>query len=357
MEQVGFDESGNTGEDLLNKQQPVYVLASVHVSDEDAASLLGTRSQELHFVREKNSQEGRRTLLNILSADVLSPDNVKVYVVHKRYMITAKLVDVLLEPVFHEDGIDLYIDGAAVAMANLLHAVWPAFSAEGFARLQESFVRALRQRTPEAAEEFYDSVEYLAHRTKCEPDFAFLALALSKSHFAEELAGLHSGKLSPELDPALTSLHALTHYWSRAIGEFEVVHDESKHVITWEQMLRKWWKPKDNPLELRTWHGEVLRFPLNVADLTFARSHESPLVQLADVVAGAVCAVANSLIGSTSNTRFAEELERLGVLQWVVQCIWPSLDIAPGALGVRPGASPSVADQMARWLARGEKEE
>jgi hypothetical protein len=65
MEQVGFDESGNTGEDLLNAQQPVFVLASVHVSEEDASSLLGLRTRELHFTREKNSQKGRQKILEI----------------------------------------------------------------------------------------------------------------------------------------------------------------------------------------------------------------------------------------------------------------------------------------------------
>jgi hypothetical protein len=349
MKLVGFDESGNTGEDLLNEQQPVYVLASVQVAEDDASSLLNPETRELHLSRAKRSGAGRRSILEILSSDLLSDDNVKVYVVHKSYMITGKLVDVLLEPVIREDGIDLYVDGSNVAITNLLHAVWPAFSPSGFEGLQASFVKMLRQHNKESMKDFFESVEVLGRATNHEPEFAFKALELSKGYAADEIEGLQNGTLSPELDPALTCLNALIQDWGGELGPFGVVHDESRHLTSWETMLRQWWRDT-TPIEVRTWRGETLRYPANVAGLTFVNSQDSPLVQLADVVAGAVSSVVMSNLGPVMDERFTESLKDAGVLRWIVQTLWPSLDISPTDLGVQSGATPFLADALAHWL-------
>src|SRR6267142_2013884 len=55
---VAFDEAGNTGQNLLDPSQPIFVLSSVSLSDSDAAAIrdLVGRSGELHF---KKLRKGR----------------------------------------------------------------------------------------------------------------------------------------------------------------------------------------------------------------------------------------------------------------------------------------------------------
>ncbi len=53
---IAFDESGNTGSDLLDKEQPVFVLASVKLTAGQAKelkSIFKTNSSELKFNRLK----------------------------------------------------------------------------------------------------------------------------------------------------------------------------------------------------------------------------------------------------------------------------------------------------------------
>ena len=65
---VAFDESGNSGANLLDSEQPVFVLASVHISDDEAANLIDTKSDEVKFSKLRRSATGKRKILKILVA-------------------------------------------------------------------------------------------------------------------------------------------------------------------------------------------------------------------------------------------------------------------------------------------------
>jgi|SRR6266852_5378374 len=119
MHEIALDEAGNTGADLLNSEQPVFVLASVSLSREKADTILeGIRTgqtRELKFARLKKSESGRRRIIRFLAAPELNTSNVITTFIHKRFMIVTKIVDLLVESLAHEDGLDLYKDGATIA--------------------------------------------------------------------------------------------------------------------------------------------------------------------------------------------------------------------------------------------------
>lgn len=56
---IYFDESGNTGSNLLDPNQPVFSLASCSFSDNDARNLIGLLNSAHHW----------RLILKILSAE------------------------------------------------------------------------------------------------------------------------------------------------------------------------------------------------------------------------------------------------------------------------------------------------
>lgn len=68
--QVCFDESGNTGQDLLSSDQPVYVLASVAVAPDIAFELVRSAAarSEFHFKQARRSSAGREQIVRLLSA-------------------------------------------------------------------------------------------------------------------------------------------------------------------------------------------------------------------------------------------------------------------------------------------------
>jgi len=67
---VAFDETGNTGDNLLDPDQPVFVLASVQLPDEDTVRVLGDPAGEIKFAKLKRSRVGERRILSILNSSL-----------------------------------------------------------------------------------------------------------------------------------------------------------------------------------------------------------------------------------------------------------------------------------------------
>ena len=108
---VYFDESGNTGQDLLNRDQPVFALASVHFEPETQAELAaifaGTRATELKYSALKRNSRGQQMVLEFLRHSAVTAASVKVALIDKRFMLYAKLVDVVHERLAHAQGLNL----------------------------------------------------------------------------------------------------------------------------------------------------------------------------------------------------------------------------------------------------------
>jgi hypothetical protein len=159
-----FDESGFTGVDLMNRSQPVFVLATHDLSQEECLAL-----RDKHFSRVKASElkhdtlgkrpnQQQMVLAFLEDLGKSHPGRVWVGVVHKRYALLGKIVDHLVHSAMEEDGLDLYERGGNIALTNLLYAALPAFMGdEGrfLDRMLESFQRMMRERTREAYDAFF----------------------------------------------------------------------------------------------------------------------------------------------------------------------------------------------------------
>ncbi len=142
---VSMDESGNTGQNLLDPDQPVFALASISLTDEEARQIVGQSAEELHFAKMRKSRVGRQRVLDVLGA--LDPERAKVVPIHKRFMVTAKIVDQLVEPQARAVGHDGIADGSMLALANLWHLTSGTFCGEDkFERLLRAFVDCVRLR-------------------------------------------------------------------------------------------------------------------------------------------------------------------------------------------------------------------
>ena len=65
METIYFDEAGNTGQDLLNKEQNAFVLASVHFNEKELRVFqeIFKSHNEIHF--KKLKEKRRRPIEDI----------------------------------------------------------------------------------------------------------------------------------------------------------------------------------------------------------------------------------------------------------------------------------------------------
>ena len=56
----------------------------------------------------------------------IEPQNVRVSLYHKKFMVLTKIIDLGVETMAREDGINLYDRGANIGLSNMWHMVFPA---------------------------------------------------------------------------------------------------------------------------------------------------------------------------------------------------------------------------------------
>ena len=149
METVAFDESGNTGADLLNDQQAVFVLASSNLTQLEADRLLkivhAHQTKEAKFTALKKSNSGKKRIIEFVKQSIPYQKRIKITFYHKRYMVITKIVDIIIETMLKADGIDLYKDGANIAMSNMHYYCMDSFCGKERAdEMYKSFVKMVR---------------------------------------------------------------------------------------------------------------------------------------------------------------------------------------------------------------------
>lgn len=347
---VSFDESGNSGGNLLDAAQPVYVVAATHLSDAEAADLLRLHgldhANEAHFKNLRRRPAGQRRVLALLES--LSPGAAGVSVTHKPFMVVAKIVDDLVEAAMHEDGFNLYEGGGHIALANLFHFTLPVFHPAEFGALLKRFVALARNPTHDHIEQFFASCRRIRQATDHDGTASIFRRL-------ESLRGDVVSLLSKEypLDPCLTAFVALTSSYERdesgAARVFEVNYDDTPVMKAQQKLLAKYCDQSRGPAVIGA--GErSYRLPLPVDPLRFVQSEEHPAVQVADLVASSVAYWIRAIGEGFQGTEFHDELRRL-THGFVVHAVWPDAD----AIGRRDESFVGVdpPSDAARWLFHG----
>ena len=219
MHEVAFDESGNTGADLLNQQQPVFALASTCLSREQASLILERLStpqtREIKFSRLRRTEAGRRRIIEFLSCSSLDPANIITTLFHKRYMIVTKVVDLLVENLAYADGIDLYRNGVNIAMSNYFYFCMPTFCGDGrTTTFLRRFVEMLRFRTSRNMRRFYVAVRAMyKHSTDREFAASLSPVLVSETMIDSILANNDKNSL----DPAIPAFVEHCSLWGTAL--------------------------------------------------------------------------------------------------------------------------------------------
>jgi hypothetical protein len=336
---VVMDEAGNTGENLLDATQPVYALAAFRIRSEASVlavrgALARTRMPELKFARLKTSNPGRRSVLTLLSEVELTPDDAAVMVVHKPWMLGAKLVDELIEPRMLAKGLQMawYATGAAKNMADSLCSLAPRALGEQYSELAAAFQRLLRDYSSENAEAFLTALRRA--RIVCTDERVSELLSVmidTESEIEAEFGGREDA-----LDPALTALFWQGGHWSLALGEpFEVIHDDSNTVRRWSEEFRiirreaERTHPDGEPPPRILSAGEIqIPLPDQMQSITFEQSDRDERLQLADVLAGSAAHLYAAASGARPVDQFARDLERAGIGELILGQVGPGADPA-----------------------------
>jgi len=287
MIKLYYDESGNTGLDLLNKEQPVFCLASTSISDEIATELITplirSGQREAKYSKLKSSRKGQIDLVNFFRSPYLSVKNSKFTVTDKKYYLITHIVDKLIEPSLHESGIDLYKNDAHVGLTNIWYYTGETIFPGYWNKIQKAFVHAIRLRNRDAFNKFDQLLAEAARYTPVDSrDFA-AGLLLARGRL-DNFIGIYQD--AEVFDPALDLFISLTHKWMEQSPSMHyVTHDQSKPLRRRENFLRMLMTPVSP--RIIGYGDRQVELPLRISDLYFGNSLNHPQLQVADIIAGA----------------------------------------------------------------------
>ena len=331
---VFLDESSYTGPDLVNREQPVFVLASTILSPNEAARVLDAHigvsaSSEAKHSKLSKSRRGRSQVVEVIRALTGPPRRISFYAVHKEYVLLALMIDFWLEPMMHEDGLNFYERGTNIGFVNVTYiCLGAALGAEGRRELLRRFQVMTRDRTAFSWDSFWQSLT-LATREHELVDKALGTLLVAERRLGRRhLWGLPSDLL----DLGDYGLLDTVGFWRRQVPDtdFVFVHDRSSMIernhATWEAIF-----DPDNPATVVGQDRRTISFPLPVRGLRLEDSRMLAPLQVADLVAGAAFAVFSARARNVQD-EYADSLIEAGLLGGVNGGVWPSDAITPEEL-------------------------
>jgi Protein of unknown function (DUF3800) len=285
---ISFDESGFTGPDLLNEDQPYFVYASHDLSQQEASEFLenlkadfGLQGGELKATRLK-----RRRDWELLSNRIceISDRRSRVVTSEKRAALAGKFYEYFFEPVLAENNFAFYRVDFHRYMVNAILSLMRDSGAEysGLSAQMQAFMRSFE---PDDAPDIFGANGQ--HPIEMERIQKFcLGYA---DRIAAETEHLRPGNDETgkwALDLTSTSLFSLLfHWWGHRHARIRVLCDVSKPLLPMADYFNAWVGQDQSVQVTNGRRSAELRGNL-VAPIEFGSSVEHPTIQLADLLAG-----------------------------------------------------------------------
>lgn len=342
---IYIDECGYTGDDLFDATQPVFAVATHALPDDECSryvkSFFGSvKASELKHATLQRRATHQAAIIAFLKHVAQSPGLFKCTLAHKRFALTMKVVDFVVEPVAHRQGIDLYRNGFLRNHANLLFHVLQCEGSGTLVELLRRFQDLIRRRRPEDLVRFRQFVNAQALIDVIDEALSTLRGSLAQLEWSDITS------LPPRsLDLSFTMTLECLYGWRNAgASELIVTHDRSTNMLShrreWEAILSP-----NAPPALVGCGDSAVRFPIGVSNTTFVDSNASVGIQLADVMAGALCRWGRWLLGGRcADDHYGQLLG--GVIDdapeaVIVRTLWPSDEIT------RTDTPDNVGDSLA----------
>jgi len=293
------DESGFTGQDLLNADQRYFSYGSVLIDPAEADEIVAQVKTDFPLGKELKGSQMLSNSPGRKAAELIFEkvgERSRVVVADKRFALAGKLYEYIFDPVV-KGNCALYNVGFHLCLTNLLYSQFTSRNLSAV-ELLKSFQNAVR------TQDFSGLAESAEHGAKGK-EGSKLAENLGK--FCFEQQNLIGEEFAPSgnevvdkwgLELSSTCLTGLLRYWAELGTEIHLVLDESKPLMAWAEATKDIFPVQPGPqeearyLEMR---GEQHRVNFVLAEpVRFASSRVTPGLQLADVMAAFV---SNLLVG------------------------------------------------------------
>lgn len=345
---IYFDEAGNSGGNLLDKDQPVFTLVSHNYTEAEAKIILApilklSNAKELHFSQLKKYNKFRNAILESLNHELIAKDRLYNYMAHKKFMISVQMVDQLVEPVLYENGEDIYQYGLNISTANILHIMGTvAWKKELYDHMCIRFVKWMRSAEFEDIVKFYESVRALYHSLKHKKDKKLVELLMAS---IEHILMINSHLDKYTLDATLSCFNAHCHFWAGIYNKpFDITFDNSKQIEYWRDMID--FLTHSLPEAEVGYGSRKHKYPLLINSLVTKESKESLPLQLADLLASSMNYAATCNVKKTED-EFAQKILTSKLLDLPGNSMWPDTAMTPEELNMTDPVGINALDFIA----------
>ena len=292
---VYFDESGFTGNRLLDSKQPIFSYAAVVIQDEEAKALVAhiikkyqIQNGEIKGGKLVKKIKGRRALDEILNS---LHGKMKVSVSNKKYALAGKFFEYIFEPSLARISSIFYGINFHKFVSTMLYIDFLRSGAQA-EEIFEAFEALMRTGN-------FDSSKALFHTSFADESSKTLEYILTfsannQSAVIEELNGYigeGSGKWS--LDLTNTSLYTLLSDWGQSYKTLTAYCDKSKPLETDQELLNTMIGRTDKVFS--SFGDKELPITFNLTEpINLVDSKDFAGVQLAEAVAAAFSYACNS---------------------------------------------------------------
>lgn len=295
---IYFDEAGNTGQNLLDENQPLYVLVSHNFSIEEAESILSpleTNSSEVHFKNLKKYPKYQKPIWEILNNPLIKYNRIKIAYYNKKYALCAHLVDQLVETTFYNLGLEYYESGLNIMYAQSLYLQAHLFESKAeYIELLGRFQKMIRKKDSESIISFYSKANEIFDNIEKESEKKFFFPILkSKDYIDHILASIN--KFS--IDLALPSLTILSDVWYKNENvSIKIIHDDSKQVQFWKDFIIFMSKHISEKKVDVGFDDRKMTFPLQIDSIEMVDSKNHVQIQLSDLIASSFAYYAKNML-------------------------------------------------------------
>lgn len=319
-----FDEAGYTGPDLTNKSQPFFTLASIRMSDEEIVNLKDDihykeGAREFHFSKMYSNYKGREMLNRIFNHPLMDTSHVLLSFAYKRFCIYANIVNMLIEPLYYNNGRNIYEGAENLILANCLYSFAALHSNKDLiSKYESNFIQMVRTPSVSTIDDFYRTTDKLRYDKNTNEDFYDMLTVIPPTiKYINEV--LSNQKFYIDLTIPLFSVSVQEWYKKTKVKD-DVLFDSSEPFSTNKEFLENLRDMKVPETEVGYGKNKHV-YPLPVGNLGIAKSHEKFGLQLADIYASAL----NFILSPRRDKfeKYKEEIRKITIFHDV------KLNIAP----------------------------
>ena len=301
------DESGFTGTNLLDEDQPSFSYVSNNFSKEEALELLaifdtGQTKSEVKFSKIKKLKDVALRYEKFFTSEILTNDRIVISLYNKEFYLITKFVDTIIEPILYRQGYDLYKDRMNLKTSLFLYFVLQKQRKDKIDFLN-SFNNLIRYQNVENLEEFKLISQNLMDKTNNEK----LKNILAEYHDVSTDIILKDISADKMYDTITTAIYEHINVWGKRKNLYNINVDKETKLLdlyidhtkslaheSFADCIKNMKANVGDRIEKIGNLKEKYLLPLPVQNYNLVNSKDFIQIQVSDLLAGYYCYVYNN---------------------------------------------------------------